>query len=324
MQKHIALVIALVLVGAQANAWAQDKDKKSDKKSDKKKVGDEVELEPDPPDPDGLPAGARENPNEPIVIGENDPKTIKKKAPPKGPATYPLALKDRPLTLFANMAEVGIDFPVTTITDHAVASGVLRGAFGVTNEVEIGLHYGFGSIDSDGYLEGKAFSVDAGYKLTDWASVRLSVPVLVDPFALAVTIGAPLRFRVMDKVALEIGGDLVSIKLSKFIPSVGNSIDNSGLVAADMIGTDVPNAEIRVIGGVIYQHTEKLALTAQMGFIDRRGVPGLQDQPVPMYLGAMLTNPMKAGMDYGVRVGFADLGDAGNTLGLSVFAALRI
>jgi len=320
MQKHIALVIALVLVGAQANAWAQAKDKKSDNK----KVGDEVELEPDPPDPDGLPAGARENPNEPIVIGENDAKTIKKKAPPKGPATYPLALKDRPLTLFANMAEVRIDFPVTTITDHAVASGVLRGAYGVTNEVEIGLHYGFGSIDSDGYLEGKAFSVDAGYKLTDWASVRLSVPILVDPFAMALTIGAPLRFRIMNKVALEIGGDLVSFKLSNFIPDVSNSIYNSAQVAADMTGTDLPSAEIRVIGGVIYQHTDKLALTARIGFIDQRGVPGLGDQPVPLYLGAMLTNPMKAGMDYGVRVGFADLGDAGNTLGLSLFAALRI
>ncbi len=319
MHSKIALAIAFAFTFTvtTTTVWAQPK-KDADKKDDKKKEGDEVELEPDPPDPDGLPTGARENPNQPIMVGEKKP-AVKKKAP-KVASGYPLAAADRPLTLFRNMAEVHIDYPVNV--DPFVASGVIRGRYGVTHEAEIGLRYGFGSIDEDGFLEGKVVAVEFGYSFNHWASVRVSVPFLVDPFAMGLRIGAPLRFKIMDKLALVGGHDLISFKLVSFVPDVTSALATSALVAEDARGTTLPDGDIRILGGIIYQHSKKLAIMADMGVI----APdfSLDDQPVPLRVGAMLSNPFRAGVDYGVRIGFENLDNAKNTFGIALFAALRI
>jgi hypothetical protein len=323
MRNKIVLVIALLFAVAHTNAWAQAKkgkkpDKKDAKKDGTKKEGDEVTLEPDTPDPDGLPSGARENPDAPIFVGEK--KIVVKKAPKKVAAGYPLEVVDRPLTLYRNMAQVAIDYPINV--DPFIASGTISGQFGVTNEAELGLRYGFGAMDSVGFLEGKVFAVEFGYSFNNWASVRVSVPVLVDPFAMGVRIGAPLRFKVMDKLALVGGHDLISFKLVTFVPEVTSPTATAALVALDESNTVLPRGEFRFLGGVIYQHSKKLAFMAEIGVI----APdfGLDDQPVPLHIGAMLSGPFKAGVDYGLRIGFGNLDEAKNTFGVTLFAALRI
>jgi len=321
MRNKIALVIALVFAVANTNAWAQAKkdDKKDDKAADKKKKdGDEVDLEPDPPDPDGLPHGVRENPNAPILVGEKKP-AVKKKLK-KVAAGYPLQIVDRPLTLFRNMAEVYVDYPINV--DPFVASGLIRGSYGVTSEAELGLKYGFGSIADSEFVEGKVFSIEGGYYLTDWAALRVSIPILVDPFAMGLRIGVPVRLKIMDKLAIVGGHDLVSFSLVSFVPDVANAANTASLVARDEINEILPDGDIRINAGLLYQHSKKVAFMAEMGV----HAPdfSLDDQPVPLHVGAMLSAPFKAGVDYGVRVGFGNLDDAKHTFGIALFAALRI
>lgn len=320
MRNQLAAVVALVFAVAYTNAWAQPKKapKKDAAKKDKKPQGDEVELTPDPPDPDGLPTGARENPDAPIMVGQEGKKAGIKKLAPSGPVQYPIELKDRPLTLFQGMSEVAIDYPVNV--DPFVASGLLRGAYGVTPQVEIGLRYGFGAIDSDGYLEGKTFSIDAGYQLNDWASVRVSIPILVDPFAMGVRIGVPLRFKITKKLAIVGGHDLISFKLSKFVPDVARPTATAALVAEDMRGTTLPAGDWRLLGGIIYQWKRNVAFLADIGVI----APdfSLDDQPVPAHLGVQVSSSWR--LDYGVRLGCENLDEARNTFNLALFAAFRI
>ena len=322
------LIVAIAFAPALAFAQAKSKPAPEPKPEP---AGDEVEMTDDTDeaaagdddgspiaafDDDGSLAGTSENPNAPKdIVGGKDDDPSKSNVTNTG---YPMELAQRPITLAGRMSEVFIDYPVNF--DPFFAGGVLRASYGITRQVEAGLRYGLGSVNEDGFSAGKAIAIDAVYLIKDFVGVQLSVPILLDPFAMGVTLGVPLKFQFGDRFALFGGRDLVSFKIAKFVPDVNNALANQGLIALHESNTTLPKGDIRVIGGFIYQLKPKMALSGEIGIIATDF--GTTDAPV--VLRGTLTYSMSNKIDVGARAGFGDLGEATHSAGIALFAALRI
>ena len=292
--------------------------------------GDEVELDEDATDKgeddagdslpliddseDGTPGGAEENPDDPSAIStRNDGKKVVAASAP----TYPLEYNSRPLSILAGMSEVSIEIPVNV--DPFSAAGLLQARYGVSDIIEVGLRYGLGALDEDGFTTGKSLAVDATYVIKDYLGVRLSVPILLDPFALGITLGAPMQFN-FGKLRFALGHDLLSIKVEKFVPDVGNALATAGLVAAHSSNTTMPAGDIRVLARVSYQHKPNMAFGGESGLIASDF--STDDAGVPLHFFMVYSSSNK--IDLGGRVGFGNLDNAMDHLGVSLFAALRI
>jgi hypothetical protein len=328
MRTLTALILAAALAATAAPAVAQPDDDPF--------AGDEVELEPEPAvdgddedtstedlfadeDPDA-PAGSDENPDAPRLPGE-EPRGDGGEVTGRvtGTGAYPIEVVKRPITLFGTMSEVSLDLPVHV--DPFLLTGLLEADYGVTDRIQIGLRYGAGALTEDGFEEGKSFDVHAFYLLQDWVALQLSIPILVDPFALGVTLGAPLKFRFFDdQLALTFGRDLLSIAIIDFVPEVDNPALTAGLVALDETGTVLPAGALRFIGGATYQWKPNLALTGELGLIaqDFSSSDGIYP------LQGIVTYSSSNKIDLGARAGFSDLGAGTEGLFVAVFAALRL
>lgn len=320
------LILSLSVLAAAAPAvLAQPKgdDKKGD---DQKGSGDTVELGNDDDSGDssgslGDGTGAEENPGAPQLVGEE---LTKKKVEPRAaePGEYPLELSQRPLTLYAGMSEASISLATNPAADSFLAYGAVRASYGVTREAQLSLAYGAGALVGSNFVTGKTVGVDARYSIFSWLSGQLAVPFLLDPIAFGVTLGAPMKFR-FDKFALFVGEDLVSIKLHRFIPDVGNAGITDVSIAADKIGTESHSAEFHFVGGVIYQVKPNLAFTGRIGVVQRVNAPNSTNAS-SMPISGQLTWSKSNKLDAGARIFIDDLSEVGNTFGLGVFAALRI
>lgn len=294
---------------------------------DAKPAGDQVELGEDPlvegeaesTFDDGDSAGAAENPDAPKDIGSVDtaPKA-EAKASALTKATYPQELAHRPITLVRNMALVRLDVPVNV--DPFSAGPVLTAGYGITDKAELTLRYNGGALTEDDYITGKAVGLDFVYELTSWIAVQAGIPMYMDPFAMGLTLGAPMKFRLGDKVALEGGRDFFKVKLAKFVPELESAAANEALVALENVGTTLPAGSLRFVGDVTYQKSAKLALLASFGLIANDF--GTTDAVWPLDLGVSFSPSRK--LDLGGHLGMADLTDNVDTLYVSLFVGYRL
>jgi hypothetical protein len=257
--------------------------------------------------------------------------TVEKKQRPTK-ATYPLELTWRPLTLTAGQAEISLDSPVAPFADAPTgATQVLRFAYGITQDIQIGVTYGAGAerlkkrdapSDDKGFEPGLAMSIDGAYTiLPDHLAVTLSLPIYFQPFTVSATIGAPFRLRLGKKLALYGGHDLVRIAMNGWPIDVASAEYNLGQVANDTPGGEtLDRGQLNLNFGAQIQLKPAFALVAETGFhfIDF----GDADRPMSAFVGG-LWSAKNAKLDLGGRLGFGRL-DEKDSLFLALFVAYRI
>jgi hypothetical protein len=284
--------------------------------------GDDVEMPEE--DPDALGGGGStgdENPGDPTLMVEEKRQAEEKAKEPKEEKVvkaggYPLAFNERPLTLPGGMAQVSLDMFVNA--DPFLFDSVLGGQYGITDKLQIGLRYQLGSLNEDEYFESKATALDVAYKVFDWISVQLSVPMWLDPFAIGVQLGAPFQFDIGN---LQLYGlhDLIGIKFYRFLPMIESALGNEALVAIDQVG-EPPNGEIRVNFGASYQLKPATAVFGEVRqtFADFSN----DDRAFGLWLGGVHSFGRK--IDLGGRIGFDRMDEAKDSFGVDIFCRLRI
>lgn len=339
MSKSSSLALSQFLLSATAglaalclpqHAWAQGApepepeptEAAGDQAAGDEAAGDEVELSEEgiADEEDDLDFssdnGSDENPGNPnSAFNESDDNKPKVKAL-KAATGYPTRSIDRPLNLPGGMVQVALEIPVAV--DPFAVSGTLTGSYGITRDVEVGLQYSPGRY-ADDFAVGRAVAIEAQYLVTDFIAAELSIPMYLDPFALGVVLAAPFRYEFFDKFAIIAGQDFLSIKVHEFLPSVENATANEALIAAREINQTVPVWALNLAAGAIYQMDDKMALDAQIGtrFDDTNNAA-----TTSLEAGLLYANTSK--LDFGAKVGAANLSDFTETLSLRVFLNLRI
>ncbi|HLU69091.1 MAG TPA: hypothetical protein VKZ63_22570 [Kofleriaceae bacterium] len=330
MCKIAALPLSLVVLLASPLASAQTTDDVDGEDA----AGAEVEMGEDPlagaGDDDGMVDldGTDENPNDPVgavgVGGQADVK-VGGKAAPVAPAEYPIEVVKRPITLPRRMTEVTLAMP--NRFNSYVQDFVLGARHGITDKIQAGLRYGAGSFAAIGgeseFFAGKGFAIDAHYQVFPWLAAQLSVPMWMDPFAIGVSLGAPVQFTFFDKLRIYGGNDLVAFKISRFLPAVDSAFANEALTLLDETGSDaaIPDGEINFNGGAVYQLQPNMAVDARLG-IKWVDFESSSDSPTLFDLGLTYSTSNK--IDVGGRLGFADLNNAGESFGIYLVAGYRI
>jgi len=289
--------------------------------------GTDVEMGDDDSAPSDDPTGTKENPNAPVVAG--DTPAVHKEGPagPAKPAGYPIEEVLRPLTLPGGTSEVRLDLRSTFSPGDGGA--VLRARYGITSEAQVGLDYVIGGVFKEissspdaktKFNTGKAIGVEGAYQVTHWMAVHLRVPMYMQPFAIGVVLGAPMKFHVGDKLALFTLDDIVDINIHNFVPSLED--ERANRAAADLLMSNPvrQNGNLRFTGGAIYQIHPNLA------FIGRTGIefPDFKSQGLNYPLEGILQYSKSNKLDFAARLGFDSLRDAGGTFGIRLSAIYRI
>jgi hypothetical protein len=293
--------------------------------------GSAVDMQEDAPPSDMN--GTDENPDAPKDITKP---TVTATAPtPTRPAGYPMEEALRPITLPANMSEVSIS-PHANVSPY-FGSDALRARYGITSRVQLGLTYVLGGVYHDpstadmklGFHPGKAVGVDVTVLLQNWIAVRVGVPVYVDPVAVGLQLGAPMKFQFGEKFALGGMDDLLNIKISKFAPSFYSEYENAVYAAAQSSNTETPNGHLRFSAYGIYNHTPKLAIIGRAGLdtvLTSSGSGGAgatsSNSTATFLRGGFDYTPRKY-LDVGVSIGFDDLAHSGSFTPAG-YLALRI
>jgi hypothetical protein len=283
--------------------------------------------------PPGDMEGRDENPDAPRS-GE-EPVTPVGPVEPVKKSGYPIEEVQRPITLPQNMGEVSIA-PHLQVSPFA-ASDALRFRFGITPTIQLGLTYLYaGAYDSDpmdlkdktSFHAGKAGGLDVTVLLQNWIGVKVGVPVYLDPFAISVTAGAPMKF-IFGKIALGGMEDVVNIRISEFPPSLYNEALNAEGARNKTTGSQQSRGRLRFSGYVAYQQSMKLALIGRLGLDRDLGAGGggaagtsTVDTTETFLRGGAQYSPRRF-IDVGASVGFDNLARAGS-FGLAGFFALRI
>lgn len=297
--------------------------------------GEPVQMSEDPPPSDI--EGREENPDAPKIPGEPGPSIV---APAKPKRTgYPIEEAMRPITLPRNMSEVGLG-PHAQLSPYRGADA-LRARYGITDKVQIGLTYMIAGIHDDpltassdkiGVHFGKAVGLDLTVMLKSFVGVRLGVPVYIDPLAVAVTLGAPMKFQFADgKYAIGMLDDLLSIRIKRFVPSFYQEYDNA-LAAA---GTDpvMGNQTIQSRGDIrftaygVMQYRPKVAFVGRLGVVVR----DFSTTQTSASTSSGLQSLIRAGVQYtprkfidlGFSIGFDDM-SRGGSFGPAGLIAFRI
>jgi hypothetical protein len=252
-------------------------------------------------------------------------------------STYPVAVIHRPMTLPANTAEIAIDAPVYfggpvdndetgAIDIGARATQVLHAAYGVTQDIQVGVSYGFGSErlsppeGAKGFEAGKAFSVDGGYTvLPEHLAVTVSLPFYADPFASSLVLGAPFRINMSDKLALVGGQDLLEVAFNKWPVRPGDPEFNLSQALRDVPGaTPFSKGAVNLQFGAQVQVKPNVVISGwtRIHIEDFTN----DDTPVSLYGGVMWS---KWNLDLGARLGFYRLDEA-SSFGLGLSAAYRL
>jgi hypothetical protein len=289
--------------------------------------GKEVDL-PEDSAPSADPSGVNENPDAPRgVPTAGVGVSVAPPPPPEVRTGYPIEETLRPITLPALTSEAAFDVrnnirPYTTNT-------TLRGRFGITRQWQVGLEYNIGGFYDDPgtvtedkvkFNTGKSIGIDVTYLLFNWLGLRAALPFYLDPFAMGITIGAPMKFRITDKFAFGGFGDFLSIKFAKFVPSTQNELYNEVNAIASESGTVDSAGAIHISGFATYQVKPNIAIGGDLGihFEDF----SQRDVPYSLHFRGQYSTSNK--LDFGGALGIGDLGDAGNSVQLNLFAQLRI
>jgi hypothetical protein len=240
----------------------------------------------------------------------------------------------RPITLPKNMSEVSIA-PHMQFSPLR-ASDALRARYGITDQIQLGLSYVFGGFFDDpftmgtdkvGFHPGKAVGLDVTVALKEWLAVRVGVPVYLDPLALSLALGAPMKWQFADgKYALGVLDDVLTIKLYHFAPSFYQESDNAVAASGIDTGTGQARGYLRFSGYGVMQNDPKLAFIGRLGVtIDDfattkqdNGLGGLRT-----FIRAGLQYAVRPFLDLGFSIGFDDLGHGG-TFGPAGMLAFRI
>jgi hypothetical protein len=285
--------------------------------------------EPPPADMDGI----NENPDTPRTGGGDDSTSVTVSAPAKLTGGYPIEEAARPITLPANMSEVSIDPHVQV--SPALATTTLRARYGITRQVQLGVAYVLGGLyddpgtqtDKTGFHPGKTVGVDVTYLVKNWIGIKLGVPVYVDPVAVGLTIGVPMRFRLNDK--LTIGGmdNLVNVAVNgKFAPTLyQEGVNAVASETSEMSNTIQSRGALTFSAYGIYQYRPNFALIGRIGMhledfaINRTDGGGGITSSIR---GGFQFTPKKF-LDLGLSVGFDDLAHGG-TFAPAGYLAVRI
>jgi hypothetical protein len=240
------------------------------------------------------------------------------------------------MTLPESTAEIAVDAPIvfggsvdgapTDLDIGARATQVLHAAYGVTDDIQVGVSYGFGAerldppVGAKGYEPGKAFSVDGAYTiLPDHLAVAVSLPFYADPFASSIVLGVPFRVNVNDKLALFGGQDLIEVAFNKWPVRTWDPEFNLDQALRDQPGkVSFSTGAVNVQFGALVQLKKNLAIAGwtRLHFEDFSG----GDSPVSLYGGITWS---KWNIDLGGRLGFARL-DEGGSFGVGLSAAYRL
>lgn len=319
------LLTLLLVLALPASARAQDEDDEEswtedgeDEDDGQDGDADDLTFDEDNVAPArGVPPGAGETPNVPPEFDAVPPESEAKPAVVREKG-YPLALTRRPLTLEAGMSELTGEIPLFFSPVRAL--GVLRGRYGIDDRIEFGLRYSPGAVAEEGSIAGRTVAIEGQYRIFDWLAAQLSVPVLLDPVAVGVFLGAPMKFRIGDKAALFFGRDLLSFRIHGFVPEVEDPLLTAARADARDINTVLPRGDIRLIGGAIYQLEPNLAFTAELGLVAADFA--LTDAGVPLRAALVYSTSNK--VDLGARLGWTNLDQAGESFGAAVFATFRL
>ncbi|HWO18529.1 MAG TPA: hypothetical protein VNO30_07120 [Kofleriaceae bacterium] len=297
--------------------------------------GEVVQMSEDTPPADI--EGKDENPDAPRTIGEEPAPVVVKQAAPK-PTGYPIEEAMRPITLPKNMSEVSIG-PHAQFSPYQ-GSDALRARYGITNEIQIGLTYVLGGIYDDpatgaekiGFHPGKAVGLDLTVMVVkNWLAVRAGIPVYINPLALGLTLGAPMKWQFADgKYALGALDDLLNIRLYRFLPSFYQEAANaSGAFGTGEMGNNTiqSRGSLRFAGYGVMQYQPKLAFIARLGvtledFATTRSQAG-DNSGLRSFIRAGLQYSVRKYLDLGLSVGFDDLARAGS-FGPAGLLAFRI
>jgi hypothetical protein len=338
MKNVRAVLVAALGVALPATASAQKPDDKAEKKKpapppagDKAGSGDgqSVQMEEDDTPPSDM-EGTSENPDAPKLGDETT--TVGPAAPKAVRTGYPIEEVLRPITLPAVTSEVGVDLR-STFSSIDTNVGI-HARYGITRQWQLGVRYGVGGIfDSPvtaaaetKFNTGKALGLDVTYLVFDWLAAQVTVPVYIKPYAMALELGAPMKFRFGDKLAIVALDDIVDIRLTKFIPSLTDERVNAAGAAAVESGTTTTKANIHFRGGVEYQVSPQLAVKGD--FVQTVPTAKSQDAFAPSsdpfgleVLGQYSPSPK---MDLIGRMGIDDFTSTKSTFGLLFAVQYRI
>ena len=260
--------------------------------------------------------GTSENPNSVPEFGVVGDAGKKKKTGKRGP--YPVQFARRPLTLDEGTFQIGLQVPAF-VSPAELRTGISFD-FGITDNVQIGVGYGPGTLGSGGFTVGKSFFVQARYLVFDWLSVEATVPMYADPFSIGFSLGAPMRFRLGQKAAIVLGHELFNVRIFRFLPFVTDANYNEGKVADYDTNEIIPLGDLRFLGGIIYQIDDNLAFMGDIGIIAFNY--GLTDSGVPLRATIVYSPSNK--IDLAARLGFDNLDQAQTSFGLLLTASFRI
>jgi hypothetical protein len=301
--------------------------------SDSGSAGSAVQMTEDPPPSDMN--GTDENPDAPHAVSGEDNAAAVVVVPPaaKGKSGYPIEEALRPITLPQNMSEVSIA-PHAQLSPF-MSGDALRARYGITRQVQLGLTYVFAGIFDDpatlqqkqGIHAGKAVGLDVTVLLQDWIGVRLGVPFYVNPIAVSIALGAPIKFKLTDKFALGGLDDLLNIKVKRFAPTFYQEAQNAAQASNIMLNTISSAGELRFSFYGIFQYQPNFAIIGRAGIQMEDFATGKTDGCA----GECLTTFIHAGFDYsprkyldlGLNIGFDDLAHGGS-FAPAGFLAVRI
>ena len=272
-------------------------------------------------DPPADMEGTSEDPDAPKTGSGADAVTV---AVPEKLKTvgYPIEEVLRPITLPANTSEIsfGMTFPL----DPFNGTMVLRARYGITRQVQLGLTYvvagvyddpGTKGTDKIAFHPGKAVGVDVTILLQEWIGIRVGVPVYIDPVAVAVQLGAPMKFRFADgKLALGGLDDLLTFRIKEFPPSLTNERFNALGAAQKDSGSVQSKGSFRVSAYAVYQQSPKMALIGRVGLAleDFSGTRSVSGGGSTTYIRAGFQYSPKKMIDVGLSLGWDDLSKLGS------------
>ena len=205
------------------------------------------------------------------------------------PTGYPIELALRPITLPANMSEVSLD-PHIRVGSPVAGAAALRARYGITPKVQLGLTYVVGGIYDDpatpgekdyAFHPGKAGGLDVTVLVTNWLGVKVGLPVYLDPFAMGLALGAPLKFKLTDKVAIGGMDDVLNIALpfgAEFTPSFYQEGLNAAAADRDATGSTQSRGSLRFSGyGGATTSLHGGAVLSPKKFLDVGGTLGFDD-----------------------------------------------
>ncbi|MEZ4359685.1 MAG: hypothetical protein R3B48_05850 [Kofleriaceae bacterium] len=279
-------------------------------------------AKPEPPAPPTDLDGADEDPEAPEEF-DAPPPPVAKAQPKRRPEGYPIEEVWRPLTLPRLVTEVSLD---TRFTFGPFVNGIaLRGRFGITPQVQVGLAYNIGGIYDDGnrstaFNTGKAVALTGAYQVKEWIAAQIAVPIYLEPFAASVTLGAPMKFRFAGRYALVLAEDLIDLRLTKFVPSLTSEKENEANAANIANNTTTLRGAFRFSGAGVYQHKPDLAFIGRLAV----SIVDFDSQKLGYLLKVGAQKTLRKTIDLSATMGFDDLGNADETFGFVFAAAYRI